>query len=98
MRFCSAIQLPESTYPLWDALPPAVVADGKLSRLQLEGVLYACTKHQQLLPTGEREPHNTMRPDSTYDLYSSVTGPDTHSEQQPTSILSMRALCMSDHK
>ena len=43
-------------YPLWDALPPTVITEGKLSRLQLEGVLYACTKHQQVLPTGEREP------------------------------------------
>ncbi len=51
---CSAIRLPESTYPLWDALPPEVVEQGRLSQLQLEGVLYACTKHQQFLPTGER--------------------------------------------
>ena len=28
---------------------------GKLSQLQLEGVLYACTKHQQFLPNGQRE-------------------------------------------
>jgi hypothetical protein len=29
-----------------------VVDTGKLSQLQLEGVLYACTKHQELLPSG----------------------------------------------
>lgn len=55
---CSAIKLPASDYPLWDAIPESVVAEGKLSQLQLEGVLYACTKHQQLLPSGERKPHN----------------------------------------
>ncbi len=54
LRQCSAIRLPASTYPLWDALPPEVVEQGRLSQLQLEGVLYACTKHQQFLPTGER--------------------------------------------
>ena len=53
---CSAIRLPESKYPLWDALPPDIIKQGKLSQLQLEGVLYACTKHQQFLPTGERAP------------------------------------------
>lgn len=50
----SAVSLPPSTYPLLDALPPALVQQGALSRLQLEGVLYACTKHLQLLPTGQR--------------------------------------------
>lgn len=39
----SAIKLPPSTYPLFDSLPAAVVDQGKLSKLQLEGVLYACT-------------------------------------------------------
>eukprot|EP00775_Hariotina_reticulata_P007699 gene7699-7898_t len=50
----SAIPLPPSGYPLWDALPCEVVDHGKLSQLQLEGVLYACTRHQQILPSGER--------------------------------------------
>ena len=53
---CSAIALPKTDYPLWDTLPDALVDSGKLSQLQLEGVLYACTKHQQFLPSGEREP------------------------------------------
>ena len=49
----SAIPLPASDYPLWDALG-GVAAAGKLSRLQLEGVLYACSKHLTWLPSGER--------------------------------------------
>ncbi|KAI3433451.1 hypothetical protein D9Q98_003264 [Chlorella vulgaris] len=49
----SAIPLPPSDYPLWDALG-GVAAGGKLSQLQLEGVLYACTKHLTWLPSGER--------------------------------------------
>jgi hypothetical protein len=49
----SAIPLPPSSYPLWDSLG-AVAAAGKLSQLQLEGVLYACTKHLTWLPSGER--------------------------------------------
>ncbi len=49
-----AIALPATDYPLYDALPPEVVSEGKLSQLQLEGVMYACTKHQELLPSGER--------------------------------------------
>lgn len=51
---CSAIPLPPSSYPLFDAYPEAVVQAGKLSQLQLEGVLYACSRHQQILPSGER--------------------------------------------
>ena len=62
----SAIRLPESTYPLWDALPPEVVEQGKLSQLQLEGVLYACTKHQQFLPTGERASAAVMERSCTW--------------------------------
>ena len=46
--------LPVTTYPLWDTLPEEVVRSGLLSRLQLEGVLHACAKHQELLPSGER--------------------------------------------
>ncbi|KAF6265497.1 hypothetical protein COO60DRAFT_1623874 [Scenedesmus sp. NREL 46B-D3] len=52
-RSC-AIPLPPSEYPLWDSLPAEVVEQGKLSQLQLEGVLYACTRHQQILPSGQR--------------------------------------------
>ncbi len=58
---CSAIALPKTDYPLWDTLPDALVDSGKLSQLQLEGVLYACTKHQQFLPSGEREPYPSQQ-------------------------------------
>ena len=51
----STIQLPRSDYPLFDSLPADIVDNGKLSRLQLEGVLYACTKHLEILPSGQRE-------------------------------------------
>lgn len=47
----SAIRLPPTTYPLFDALPDAVVNEGKLSKLQLEGVLYACTVSGSVVPT-----------------------------------------------
>ncbi|KAF8066309.1 strawberry notch-like protein [Scenedesmus sp. PABB004] len=84
----SAIPLPPTTYPLWDALPEEIVSQGKLSQLQrawrraragrartrracgtplrpaaaanrpdrraVEGVLYACSRNQQVLPSGER--------------------------------------------
>ena len=53
----SAIQLPDTSYPLWDALPAEIVNQGKLSQLQLEGIMYACTKHQEFLPNGERTSH-----------------------------------------
>jgi hypothetical protein len=50
----AAVPLPKSSYPLWDSIPQDVIASGKLSQLQLEGVLYACTKHLEILPSGER--------------------------------------------
>ncbi|KAK9798140.1 hypothetical protein WJX73_007295 [Symbiochloris irregularis] len=50
----SAIKLPETTYPLWDSIPAGVIDSGKLSQLQLEGIICACTKHLQFLPNGER--------------------------------------------
>ncbi|GMH33357.1 hypothetical protein BSKO_01191 [Bryopsis sp. KO-2023] len=49
-----AISLPDKEYPLWDSLPEEVVTQGKLSQLQLEGVFYACAKHLEWLPNGER--------------------------------------------
>jgi hypothetical protein len=54
LPFPSTIQLPSTSYPLFDSLPEDIVKGGKLSQLQLEGVLYACTKHQELLPSGQR--------------------------------------------
>ncbi|GIL79152.1 hypothetical protein Vretifemale_8504, partial [Volvox reticuliferus] len=50
----AAVPLPPSKYPLWDSLPPELVSSGKLSTLQLEGILYACSKHCEMLPSGER--------------------------------------------
>lgn len=50
----AAIPLPPTDYPLWEALGGAVAAQGKLSQLQLEGVMYACAKHLTWLPSGER--------------------------------------------
>ena len=51
--WCSTIQLPSTSYPLFDSLPDHIVSQGKLSQLQLEGVLYACSKHQEILPSGK---------------------------------------------
>ena len=47
-----AIRLPPSSYPLLDAIPSSLVTSGALSRLQLEGVLYACTAHSGFLADG----------------------------------------------
>ena len=38
----SAVRLPPTSYPLWDALPSELIDSGKLSSLQLEGILNAC--------------------------------------------------------
>lgn len=51
----SSVLLPPSTYPLLEALPRELVEKGTLSSLQLEGALYAATKHQQILPSGQSE-------------------------------------------
>lgn len=50
----AAIPLPLLTYTT-AAFPPEVVTLSKLSALQLEGVLHACSKHCTYLPSGERE-------------------------------------------
>lgn len=52
---CSSIPLPSTSYPLFDSLRENIITEGKLSQLQLEGVLYACAKHQELLPSGHSE-------------------------------------------
>ena len=52
---CSGHSAADTDYPLWDALPEEVINQGKLSQLQLEGVMYACSKHQEILPDGQRE-------------------------------------------
>jgi len=54
-RGLSTISLPEPTYPLRDALDKCNIIDtGKLSSLQLEGVQYACQRHQLMLAGGTR--------------------------------------------
>ena len=50
---CSAIELPSTSYPLYDAITDDIVDGGKLSQLQLESVMYASTKHLNFLPSGE---------------------------------------------
>lgn len=44
---------PRTEYPLQASLGPQI-AEGKLSRLQLEGVAYACDRHRRFLPDGRR--------------------------------------------
>lgn len=54
-RGLSTISLPEPTYTLRDALDKCNIIDtGKLSSLQLEGVQYACQRHQLMLAGGTR--------------------------------------------
>eukprot|EP00667_Euglena_gracilis_P001088 EG_transcript_1088 len=50
----AACPLPAATYPLPAALPAGLIEAGTLSALQLEGALYACQRHQQILPSGQR--------------------------------------------
>jgi hypothetical protein len=48
----SAVSPPDIWYDL--QLPPSVVENNLLSALQLEAVVYACQRHEQLLPSGLR--------------------------------------------
>ncbi|CAH3034332.1 unnamed protein product [Porites lobata] len=50
----AAQQLPQAKYQLFKSLPQDLVETGKLSDLQLEGVLYACQRHQMVLANGQR--------------------------------------------
>ena len=52
-QLLASVPLPPCTYPT-DALDKAIEA-GKLSNLQLEGALYACQRHQRILPGGKRQ-------------------------------------------
>ncbi|KAK3094762.1 hypothetical protein FSP39_005887 [Pinctada imbricata] len=45
---------PDPFYPLTDSIPTDIIQSGKLSSLQLEGVLYACQQHLRILPSGQR--------------------------------------------
>ncbi|ESO98737.1 hypothetical protein LOTGIDRAFT_158685 [Lottia gigantea] len=50
----AALSLPSEYYPICDSLPKEIILEGKLSSLQLEGVIHACQRHQVLLPNGQR--------------------------------------------
>ena len=49
-----SIDLPPAKYPLFDAIRDELVDTGKLSKLQLEGILFACQKHCEFAPDGKR--------------------------------------------
>lgn len=44
-----ALSQPDPMYPLTESLPEEVIKEGKLSSLQLEGVLYAVCIHMNSL-------------------------------------------------
>ncbi|XP_071944969.1 protein strawberry notch homolog 1-like [Antedon mediterranea] len=48
----ASVEPPDVDYTL--AFPPSVIADGKLSALQLEVVIYACQQHSRFLASDER--------------------------------------------
>eukprot|EP00731_Ephydatia_muelleri_P029060 Em0020g704a len=48
------VPLPPAHYNLWQSLPEELLLSGKLSSLQLEGILYACQRHLTILPDGSR--------------------------------------------
>lgn len=50
----SAQNLPEATYKLCDSIPKETISKGQLSDLQMEGILFACQRHQVILPDGKR--------------------------------------------
>jgi hypothetical protein len=50
----SSIQLPPNDYPLHETISDSIIASGKLSKLQLEGVAYACQAHLTKVPGGDR--------------------------------------------
>eukprot|EP00057_Strongylocentrotus_purpuratus_P009593 XP_011664067.1 PREDICTED: protein strawberry notch homolog 1 isoform X3 [Strongylocentrotus purpuratus] len=50
----SAVPLPEATYKLASSIPNSIIKGGKLSNLQLEGIQYACQRHQKILANGCR--------------------------------------------
>ena len=53
----SAVDLPPVSAAVADAVADALapcIASGALSKLQVEGVLHACAKHETLLPRGRR--------------------------------------------
>ena len=49
----ASIPLPPAVYPIQDSLGH-LIANGSLSDLQIEGVLFAAQKHQEILPNKQR--------------------------------------------
>ncbi|KAK7504954.1 hypothetical protein BaRGS_00003982 [Batillaria attramentaria] len=50
----AALDLPKEYYPITDSLPKEAISEGKLSSLQLEGIIHACQRHQMILANGQR--------------------------------------------
>ena len=50
----AAQSLPHARYNLLSSLPAETIKNGKLSDLQLEGILFACQRHQHLLSNASR--------------------------------------------
>ncbi|KAK7104354.1 uncharacterized protein [Littorina saxatilis] len=50
----AALELPKESYPIRDSLPEEAITQGKLSCLQLEGIIHACQRHQIVLANGQR--------------------------------------------
>ena len=50
----AAQSLPEASYNLASSIPNDTIVKGKLSDLQLEGILFACQRHLKILPNGNR--------------------------------------------
>ncbi|PIK62947.1 hypothetical protein BSL78_00074 [Apostichopus japonicus] len=50
----AAVPLPRPTYNLAASIPCELIEGGKLSSLQLEGILFACQRHQTILPNESR--------------------------------------------
>ncbi|CAB4012834.1 FORGETTER 1-like [Paramuricea clavata] len=50
----AAQTLPEAVYPICQSIGDEIIENGKLSDLQLEGVIYSCQRHRVILGNGER--------------------------------------------
>lgn len=50
----ASLSTPDPVYPLAESLPREMITSCQLSSLQLEGILFACQRHQTLLPDGQR--------------------------------------------
>ncbi|XP_062521291.1 uncharacterized protein LOC134196225 isoform X2 [Corticium candelabrum] len=50
----ASLLLPPLTYGLPNAIPQEVITSGHLTDLQLEGIAYACQRHQMILPNNTR--------------------------------------------